>query len=163
MSGTITVSCTPPTCDTPTGIFVNNITANSAKVNWTAMSGATKYMIQYRPSGTAAWLKRNNTTTSKTITALTAATTYQYRVRTNCGTSSSAYSAIMTFTTLTMKGTTVPHESLDAEQHVTQMGVYPNPNPGEFQLVMEHVHQDDVLVEIYTISGQKIFEKLVRV
>ncbi|MFN0275798.1 MAG: fibronectin type III domain-containing protein [Chitinophagales bacterium] len=160
MSGTITVTCTPPTCDTPTGIFANNITSNSAKINWTAVSGATKYTIQYRPTGTTAWLKKSSTGTSKNLTGLTAATTYQYRVRTMCGTTTSPYSAIQTFTTLTLKGGTVPPETLNPdEQHVTKMGVYPNPNGGEFQLVIMHVHQDEVLVEVFNISGQRIFEK----
>ncbi len=161
MSGSITVSCAPPTCNTPTGVTATNITATSAKITWTAVVGATKYQVQYRAVGAPAWTKVNATSNFKNIPGLTASTTYQYKVKTVCGAMSSAFSPTQTFTTLTMKGE-VP-EAPAEEVHITQMGVYPNPNTGEFQLVMEHVHQDDVIVQVYDLTGKLIYEKAITV
>ncbi|MBK9455329.1 MAG: T9SS type A sorting domain-containing protein [Bacteroidetes bacterium] len=45
------------------------------------------------------------------------------------------------------------------EEHVTQLGVYPNPNNGEFQVVMMHVHQDDVKIQIYDMTGRLLLEQ----
>lgn len=157
MSGTITITCAPPTCDVPTGVTASNITATSAKISWVAVAGATKYQIQYRQVGAMGWSKANSTTTSKNIPGLLPATSYQYKVKTICGALSSAFSITQTFTTLTMKGETPPAEI--TEEHVTQMGVYPNPSNGDFQLVMEHVHQDDIVVQIFDLTGKLIFEK----
>ena len=157
MSGTITVTCAPPTCNVPTGVTATMITATSAKISWTAVAGATKYQIQYRQVGGGAWSKANSMGTSKNIPGLTAATTYQYKVKTICGASSSAFSPIQTFTTLTMKGE-APIAN-EAEEHVTQLGIYPNPSNGDFQFVMEHVHQDDIMIQVYDLTGKLIFEK----
>lgn len=164
MSGTITVSCAPPTCAVPTGVTASMITATSAKISWTAVTGATKYQIYYRQSGTATWLKANTTITNKTISGLTHATTYQYKVKTICGATSSAFSAIQTFTTLAFTGDTGDQkETAPAEVHTTMMGVYPNPSDGHFQLVMEHVHQEQVTVQIFDMTGKIILEKKLNV
>ena len=62
MAGTITVTCAPPTCTTPGGVTSAMITSTTAKISWSAVVGATKYQIQYRPVGTPTWLKKNSTT-----------------------------------------------------------------------------------------------------
>lgn len=161
MAGTITVTCAPPTCATPTGVTSTMITSTSAKISWTAVAGATKYQIQYRPVGTPTWLKKNATTTNKTLVGLSPATTYQYKVKTICALGSSPFSATQTFTTLVLKadeaGTST--EAPAQEEHVTQMGVYPNPNSGEFQVVMMHVHEDDVRIKVYDMTGKLILEQ----
>lgn len=157
MSGTITVTCAPPTCNVPTGVTAINITAMSAKITWSAVEGATKYQVQYRQVGGGAWSKANSTSTFKNIPGLTPATTYQYKVKTICGALKSAFSPTQTFTTLTMKGEAPPSD--EVEEHITQMGIYPNPSNGDFQLVMEHVHQDDIMVQIYDLTGKLIYEK----
>ncbi|MBC8046062.1 MAG: fibronectin type III domain-containing protein [Fimbriimonadaceae bacterium] len=156
MSGSITVTCTPPPCDTPTGVTAMNVTSSSAKIKWTAATGATQYNLQYRVLGTMAWTKKNSATTAKNLTGLTAATTYQYRVRSFCGAGVfSPYSALQTFTTLTLK----EEAPIVVEDHSVQLGIYPNPNAGEFQLVMEHVHADEVIMRIYDLTGRIIMEQ----
>lgn len=158
MSGSITVSCTPPTCDTPTGVTASNITSSGAKIKWSAVSGATQYNVQYRVLGTTAWTKKNSTTISKKLAGLAASTTYQYRVRTTCGAGVfSAYSGIQTFTTAPLKDA---GEAM-TEDHTTKLGIYPNPSNGQFQLVMEHVHEDNVNMRVYDMTGRVILEKTI--
>lgn len=161
MSGTITVTCAPPECNTPTGVTASNITSTSAKISWVAVAGATKYQIQYRQVGAMGWSKANSMGTSKNIPGLLPSTTYQYKVKTICGALTSAFSVTQTFTTLNMKGEAPDAEIM--EEHITQMGVYPNPSNGDFQLVMEHVHQDDITVQIFDLTGKMIFEKVIAV
>src|SRR5690606_19203958 len=49
---TTTVATT--TCNTPTGLTVNNITTTSAQLKWNS-TGASSYNIQYRVNGTSPW------------------------------------------------------------------------------------------------------------
>ncbi|MBK7036897.1 MAG: fibronectin type III domain-containing protein [Bacteroidetes bacterium] len=162
MAGTITVTCAPPTCTTPGGVTSAMITSTTAKISWSAVVGATKYQIQYRPVGTPTWLKKNSTTLTKKLVGLTPSTTYQYKVKAICAVGSSPFSTIQTFTTLAFDdggGDTKQEIAPVQEEHVTQMGVYPNPNSGEFQVVMMHVHQDGVKVQVYDMTGKLILEQ----
>ena len=147
MSGTITVTCEPPACPTPTGLTASNITSTSAKIKWDVMSGATKYQIQYRPSGTMAWLKKNSTTNSKNISMLTPSTMYQYRVKTVCETSSSPFTSIKSFTTLAGRL---------ANPGLT-MGIYPNPNDGKFQVVLDQLEEGNVTIDVFDLDGKRIY------
>ncbi len=160
MAGSITVTCAPPTCAKPTGVTASMITSTSARISWTAVAGATKYQVQYRPSGVVTWSKANTTGTFKNLAGLTPATTYQYRVKTICGATNSGFTTIQTFTTLAFTDDAGNQKTTaDTEVHMTMMGVYPNPNNGTFQVVMEHVHQDDVVIQVYDLMGKLLIEK----
>jgi hypothetical protein len=115
---------TPPsggTCPTAAGLAASSITNTSATVSWGAATGATSYNLQYRVSG-GAWTTVNQTATSKSLTGLTAGTTYEYQVQTVCSTGNAAYSAAASFLTTggiipptycTSKGTSVSYEYID--------------------------------------------------
>ncbi|MFI5172856.1 MAG: T9SS type A sorting domain-containing protein [Chitinophagales bacterium] len=107
-------------CNPPSGIYSDNITTNSAKLHWNAMSGAEKYKINYRPIGGGAWLKKNSLTNVKTITGLMPNTTYEYKIRSVCAAGLSAFSSIYNFTTLPLK-----EEAIEDIFHFT---IYPNPS-----------------------------------
>jgi len=139
-------------CAVPTAIFVNMITSSSAKINWTAVAGATKYQIQYRPVGGGAWLKKNATTISKNLTGLLPNTVYQYKVKTICDGSSSAFSPIANFTTLPLRSNAI----YDLPESVE---IYPNPNTGLFQIFIAHKMAGDVVIEAYNILGMKIYDQ----
>ena len=83
------------TCAAPTGLNATSITTTGATVNWSAVSGATSYTLQYKTSAATTWTTVTGiTTTSSALTGLTAATTYNYQVLAVCSaTSSSAYTA----------------------------------------------------------------------
>ena len=86
-------------------MFTSNIGLTSATNNWGSISNAHHYDIQLRVVATATWLPFNNlsgTSTSYTITGLTAATNYEWQIRSACslGNSSvSAWSSSQTFST----------------------------------------------------------------
>lgn len=86
-------------CGTPTGLTTSNITTTSVILNWSAISGATNYTVQYRKSGQVSWTSVNTSSTSKTISSLLSGTAYEYRVRTNCNYGVGKYSSSHTFST----------------------------------------------------------------
>lgn len=98
---------TPTTCGTPSGLASASVTASSATVSWTAVSGASSYTLQYKTSAATTWTSVSNLTgTSFNITGLVASTTYQYQVRATCGTTNGSFSTAASFTTTASGGTT---------------------------------------------------------
>src|SRR5262249_44126005 len=87
------------TCDTPTNVTASNITANSARITWDAISGAQSYSFQYRKLGTTRWKTKTTTATRVALKNLTSITSYEYQVATICSSETSPYSAIQVFTT----------------------------------------------------------------
>ena len=71
------------TCAVPVGLFVNSITATSAKLNW-ATTGASSYKVRFRQTGTIAWTIVNAANAYKNISGLNASTSYQWQVRSIC-------------------------------------------------------------------------------
>ena len=89
-------------CGVPTGLFANNVTNNSAVLNWNVINGASSYTLQYRILNTGNWESINNLSgTSYLLNNCSLMnTTYEFRVKTKCGGEFSNYSSPATFTTL---------------------------------------------------------------
>lgn len=88
-------------CASPAGLTASAITTTSATIGWTAVSGAVSYDVDYKSNSSATWINAATGTTALSLglTGLTQGTTYDYRVRTNCASASSSYSAAQ-FTTI---------------------------------------------------------------
>jgi hypothetical protein len=95
------LGCQPPstTCGLPTGLTATAITATSATLGWTAVSGAASYNIQYRIVGATTWTATTSTTNSKSVSGLTASSNYEFQVQTVCANGNSAFTTSGTFTT----------------------------------------------------------------
>jgi hypothetical protein len=118
--------CVPPgggsTCAVPLGLGAGNVTTTSATASWGAVSGAASYDLDYKATSATAWTTVNTTATSANLTGLTAGTSYDLRVRANCSGSSSAYSAVTSFTTQQAGGcpdALEPNNSTSAAASVT--------------------------------------------
>ena len=98
-SGYSSIKTSTTACDKPDGLSSDNITATSARFNWTNVSGATTFTVQYRKTGTSTWTTKSSVTRPYTATGLTAATTYEWRVRRECEDSNSIYVNGSNFTT----------------------------------------------------------------
>lgn len=73
------------------------ITANSANLSWTAPTGATQYNVQYRPNTSCSWTNFAGnpvSSSSVSLTGLTASTVYQIRVQSSDGTNNAIWSHI---------------------------------------------------------------------
>ena len=88
-----------PTCGVPSGLSTSGVTNNAATLNWTAVTGATGYNIQYRISGASTWTSTTSSTNSKSLSSLSAGTTYEFQVNTTCSAGTGAFSASTYFTT----------------------------------------------------------------
>lgn len=100
---TTSPGCTPGgavTCGNASGLTSSAITTSSATISWTAVSGATSYNVQYKPSTSTTWTTLTASTTSSALSGLSAATTYNYQIQSVCANGSGTYVA-STFTTST--------------------------------------------------------------
>lgn len=139
----ITTGCV--TCAVPTGLTSTVISPVKVNVSWTAVPGATKYKISYRPSGGGAWININSTTTTKSINGLTPGTTYQWKVKTICGAFSSAFSPIQYFTT--------PLRESDDVTSEPALLVYPNPAVQRFSVSINGLDAGAITIELYASNG----------
>ena len=88
-------------CTAPTGLSSSAITNTSATVNWSAVSGAVSYAVDYKTTASSTWTSAATATTSTSVnlSGLTLATAYDWRVRTNCSAGNSTYSQAQFTTT----------------------------------------------------------------
>lgn len=108
------LGCVPPTpgtCNAPSGLASSNVGTNTATLSWSPASGASSYDFEYKLSTATTWTVQNVTVTSVNLSGLTAATTYNVRVRTVCGSTSSSYSTTLSFTTQTTSTCSDNYES----------------------------------------------------
>lgn len=87
-------------CQAPSGLASTSITSSSATLSWSAVTGATSYIVQYKSQASGSWTNATVTGTSTVISGLMACTGYEFQVRTVCGSSQSAFSPSTTFQTL---------------------------------------------------------------
>jgi hypothetical protein len=89
-------------CPPPGGLYTSSVTSSTATVNWSPVSGALGYSVIYKPTYSNTWIVATSGTnlTYVTIYSLSPATTYDWRVKTNCSLyEGSDYSATSQFTT----------------------------------------------------------------
>ena len=104
-------------CSAPNNLVSSIVTSTGATVSWTAVSGASNYSVDYKNTSTSTWTVVTASTTSTTvnITGLSAYTTYDWRVKTNCTNgSSSTYSAAQFTTPAPCVDLLEPNNSLTA-------------------------------------------------
>ena len=97
-------------CSAPGGLSTSNINSSTATMNWSPVSGAFAYTVEYRATSSNSWLTAASATysTSYNLYGLSAATSYEWRVYANCSfTEVSSYSTAQ-FTT---SGSTTPTTS----------------------------------------------------
>jgi hypothetical protein len=98
---------TSASCSAPGGLSASNIAATTATLNWNAVSGALVYTAQYKPTSSGTWIVATGATygLSVNLYELSANTTYDFRVYTNCSlTEASGYS----YGQFTTSGSTPP-------------------------------------------------------
>lgn len=81
-------------CDSPTGLTQSNITKTSAFLTWSNAAGSLSFRLEYKKTADALWTLVGSSIadTFFALTGLTAETSYQWRVRSNCTSISSPYS-----------------------------------------------------------------------
>ena len=87
-------------CNTPVGLSAS-VAATSAVLNWTPVSGATGYNLQYKIALDTGWATISNINSSSyTLTGLSSCSAYQFKVQTVCSGGTSSYSTAVPFSTM---------------------------------------------------------------
>lgn len=93
------------TCGVPSGLGAGSLTTTTAALSWVAVSGATSYTLQWKPSSASSWTTvAGITSASYNLSGLSASTAYQFQVLAVCSGGSSAYSTATSFTTTGTSG-----------------------------------------------------------
>ena len=72
-------------CAVPTGLSAGSISATTASLTWTAVSGAASYSLEWKLTSGSSWKTVTGVkTNSYAVTGLTACTNYQFEVLTVC-------------------------------------------------------------------------------
>ena len=94
----ITGGSAGPTCDKPESVEANDVTANSATINW--IGSASAYNLQYKASADAEWtLVKNLSGNTYQLSNLVSNTAYQVQVQAICGENTSGWKSV-SFSTL---------------------------------------------------------------
>ncbi|MBK7941108.1 MAG: fibronectin type III domain-containing protein [Flavobacteriales bacterium] len=87
------------TCDPPGTLSVTNLTSNAATLSWSNL-GVAAYTLRWKPQVAPTWTTIPGlTTTTYALTGLSQTTAYEFQVQSDCGASTSAFSASTVFTT----------------------------------------------------------------
>jgi hypothetical protein len=151
-SGTFTT--TTITCPVPTGFSATSITTTSAMLNWTAVTGAIGYTVDYRIAGTSGWSYTTTSGTSVTVTGLSSGTVYEYQVQTLCSTVDSSGNSTSSLFTTTMSTTQVQNYIAGYDN----LQVYPNPTNGDVNIRFILVKNEPVKINVTDMLGRTINE-----
>ena len=147
---TFTTSGGSTPCDMPHGLAVRDTTATTATVTWV---GPGIYDIDYRKIGTSEWSSRTQINANEyTITGLSPATQYQWRVRQACADDVHSQWTGSTFTTRATDGITA-----SADLGGVSIAVYPNPAaPGSDVEVSIKGAYGPVTLTLYDVAGRAL-------
>lgn len=138
-------------CSTPTGLFVNNLTATTAKLNWDAIAGAGFYTVQWRKQNATTWNSATTTSNFKNLAGLSSGT-YEFQVRTHCGNAASVFSASEQFTI----GASAKLIESTEKDETTEPQLYPNPARSETTLKLFTETNATYRVQLYDMQGRVV-------
>ncbi len=90
---------TPVLCGVPALGTTTAITQTAATINWSAVSGATTYNVQYKLSSATTWISTTTSALSLSLTGLVAGSTYNFAVSATCPAGTGNLSTTGTFAT----------------------------------------------------------------
>ncbi|MCQ2271025.1 MAG: fibronectin type III domain-containing protein [Bacteroidales bacterium] len=135
-------------CDAPTNLQITSITTNSAVATWNAGGSETSWKVGYKLQSAGQWQEATVSTTTYSIEGLTANSTYDFRVKAICSTTSESDFVTTTFTTN-------PEVGIDNVELSNSINLMPNPADKYIELTVN----SNVLVKeavIYNAFGQMI-------
>lgn len=147
-SAWVNVQFTTTACPAPTGINATAITATSAMIGWTAVTGAQGYQYNATTSSTPPAGGTYTTNNSGPMTGLTALTGYYAWVRTVCGTADTSAWASNQFTT-TSSVSSVGYNNFSFE-------AYPNPVKNTLTVVALGNRTGDATVQVSDFTGKLV-------
>jgi serine protease len=162
-----------PICSNATGLSTTNITAHSARLNWTASLNPAKWQVQYKNvSAGSKWTQIALARNARwiVISSLRANTTYQWRIRAKCGGVWTSYSDVIRFKTLSQQASSlIAQQALqlenEQEEKLSTIKLYPNPTKGQFviELHLSNNINTNAKIELVNLMGQTVSAENVNV
>ncbi|MBL7930119.1 MAG: T9SS type A sorting domain-containing protein [Bacteroidia bacterium] len=153
----------PVSCNLPVNLSVSNITATSARVNWTAIPGVIRYHVFYKKSNETTWTKKyiNGSKSFTVLNNLECGRQYKWKIRTLCDTVGpdiiSAFSPVQSFNTLSCR---LADDSQNA-QAAYDFQVYPNPVHDILKVRSSDLSDETAEVHIYNLMGIHIYSGII--
>jgi hypothetical protein len=151
-------------CSAPGGLYSSNIAATTATLNWSLVSGAFSYAVQYKPasSGSGAWLYATSGTNKTWVNlySLSANTTYDWRVYASCSlTEVSNYSTgqFTSGSTATTANVTEAATMENVNQNFT-INLFPNPASEQLNVWREGI-QLKADIKVYDLMGKLVLQQ----
>jgi subtilase family protein/type IX secretion system substrate protein len=139
-------------CLTPENIDTTLVNMTNANIDWDLTDLAAGYSIRYKVLGAVNWNVLDVVNPEASLDSLLPCTNYQYQVRSNCSTITSAYSGTKNF----MTACPVSTEELAA---VNNWDVYPNPFDTDINIMFNLLENQNLHLEIFTVTGVIVYQK----
>ncbi|MEO5893744.1 MAG: T9SS type A sorting domain-containing protein [Ferruginibacter sp.] len=148
-------------CNAPYELIAKNIRAKEVLLKWEKVSGAVRYIINYRIANTIEWTAVEAVNNEKELHGLKAGTEYEWRVRTVCGRKNvllSDWSASQSFITLnpglqTLQRTVITNKITPAG---SIFEVYPNPVAQSATISFSFDKTVTAVLTLLDINGQQV-------
>ena len=134
--------CGDEHCAAPANVTVDNITTNSAVLNWEA-GNATSWQVSYMSAADVEWTTVNVTDNTYALTGLDQNTAYTVRVMADCGATGMSEEAAIGFTTL---ATCLVPQELTAEAHAHTVNVSWLPVTGVSNYEVEVMNGNNTII-----------------
>lgn len=132
-------------CETPTGVHVTSIDAESISLAWDANDNVESWNVRYRVQGTEAWTTEVAYVSTHTINSLTPLTTYEMQVQADCGAGN-----VSDWTASVVETTVGINNYLESN-----VNLYPNPAK-EYVDVRIDGDMNVTAMEVYDVFGKLI-------
>jgi hypothetical protein len=164
-NGQIDEGCT--TCSNASSLSTTNISAHSAKLNWTASINPAQWQVEYKDVSTdSRWTRITLARTARgvIISPLNANHTYHWRIRAKCGTTWTNYSSAVSFKTLSSNqiisstNTQTISSKEESEEKTSTIKLYPNPTRGQFVVELHFTGNinTNAKIELVNMIGQTV-------
>ena len=151
-------------CNVPGSLAAPIVGMSAAKLTWTGQPLVWRYRLRYRPLGATSWtvVPKDSVWTFHWLTGLSAATVYEWQIRSVCtpNGSGTAWSGVHSFTTAaTNKGIVPEPEGFvpQAAEAPASILVFPNPTTGP--VVVQHPALNvSAHLSIFDVAGRTVYD-----
>lgn len=142
-------------CEIPSGLYADDITAFGATLHWNEIAGVDQYTVSlWKADDFTTIGKKHLFTNSIAISSsLMPSTTYGFRIKSTCYDEEtiSPYSDAVYFTTLPLRSEGDLSGNL-------QLSIYPNPSNGDFTIQLPELNnKGEIFISIKNIIGEEIY------
>jgi PKD repeat protein len=140
-------------CTSPTELATELVTPTKATTVWNAIPGALQYQISYKTAAAATWTDVITASPLYLLSGLSPATTYNWKVKTQCATGWKDFTSVMTFTTAPLR------EEEEIGENDLTFSIWPNPVGDVLNISSSEEMSGTALLRLYQTSGQVVLQQ----